>query len=96
MGVDVISTQGDDKTAGDREPDQFLGVLLAEGETNQQTPPWMTTVTLNNREVVFKIDTGADVTVIPETSYVEEQDGKLEVSDRVLRGAGQQPLSVWC
>lgn len=34
------------------------------------------------------------MTVIPETDYCEEQDGPLRPPERVLKGAGQQPLLV--
>ena len=49
---------------------------------------------LNQRDIVFKIDTGADVTVIPESCYRSKQDGPLQPAERLLTGAGQQPLEV--
>ena len=42
----------------------------------------------------FKIDTGANVTVIPEADYCKDQDGPLRISERSLTGAGQHPLHV--
>ena len=56
--------------------------------------PWTTNVTLNNRNLEFKIDTGADVTVIPEVDYRKDQDGPLRTSERSLTGTRQHPLHV--
>jgi len=50
--------------------------------------------TLNNRHLNFKIDTGADVTVISEEEYCEQNDGPLQPTDRVLSGPSQHPLEV--
>ena len=46
------------------------------------------------REVVFKIDTGVYVTVIPDKYYSRAQDGPLQPVQHILTGAGQQPLEV--
>ena len=73
--------------------DAFLGAVETAAVETQNTP-WVTTLTLNGRTLQFKIDTGADATVIPEADYREERDGPLSPSDQVLTGASQQPLSV--
>ncbi len=79
----------------DNDADVFLGTVHADtAAIDSEGAPWTTTLLLNNRNLEFKIDTGADVTVIPETEYSEEQDGILRPSERVLTGAGQQPLRV--
>ena len=44
--------------------------------------------------VRFKIDTGADVTVIPEPIYLEAGLGRLQKASRDLFGPGQTKLSV--
>ena len=49
---------------------------------------------LNQRDILFKIDTGADVTVIPESFYESKHDGPLQSAERAPTGAGQQPLEV--
>ena len=73
----------------DANSDAFLGTIHSDA-----AGPWTTTLVLNNRSLEFKVDTGADVTVIPEADYCEERDGVLRASERVLTGAGQQPLQV--
>ena len=37
--------------------------------------PWTTYITLNNRNFEFKIETGANVTIIPEADYRKHQGG---------------------
>ena len=44
--------------------------------------------------MLFKINTGANVTVIPVSCYARKQDGPLQPAKRLLTGAGQQPLEV--
>ena len=50
--------------------------------------PWVTELTLSGQ---FKIDTGADVTVIPNTEYSRSRDGPLSPA---LSGPGQHVLKV--
>ena len=57
-------------------------------------PPWVVDLTLNGHPVQFKIDTGADVTVIGETDYKEARDGPLQSSKPTLSGPSQTPLEV--
>ena len=54
----------------------------------------MTELTLNGQAVQFKNDTGADVTVIPNTEYSRSRDGPLSPADRTLSGPGQHVLKV--
>ena len=50
---------------------------------------------MNDHESEFRIDTGADVTAIPESVYQEHgQFPKLIKSDRALYGAGRNRLHV--
>ena len=51
-------------------------------------------LTLNGYLVQFKIDTGADITVIRETEYNGAQDGPLQSSKTTLNGPSQTPLEV--
>ena len=51
--------------------------------------PWTTVIHLNGRATEFKIDTEADVTVIPAIVYEKSCDGPLALPDRVLHGPSQ-------
>ena len=41
---------------------------------------------LNKQAITFKIDTGADVTVISEADYNEDKDGSLSTYNKQLSG----------
>lgn len=74
--------------------DNFLGTIHSSEVSTVEESKWTRTLTLNQRNVEFKIDTGADVTVIPKSFYSKNQDGPLQPAERLLTGAGQQPLEV--
>ena len=71
-----------------QQDDSFLGVIQA--DTVAVNKGWKITLSLNHSQKEFKIDTGADLTVLPEDKYRIERDGPLaQVSER-LSGASQQ------
>ena len=77
------------------EDDIFLGTVYASADAVSMTgSPWVIDLTLNGRPVQFKIDTGADVTVIGETDYNQVRDGQLQNSKTTLSGPSQRPLEV--
>ena len=76
------------------ENSEFLGTIHSSDVSAVETNKWTKTLNLNQRDVLFKIDTGANVTVIPESFYKIQQDGPLQPTERSLTGAGQQPLEV--
>ncbi len=55
---------------------------------------WKIKLKINNCEETFHIDTGAEVSVIPESTYAALGSPKLSQSRRVLRGPGQNKLQV--
>ena len=69
---------------------KFLGVVIGVSVTEQ----WMTKLKLNRRMIKFKIDTRADVTVIPSTTYDPYNDGSLHRTKTPLVGPGQNKLKV--
>ena len=54
----------------------------------------MVTLLVNKNPIIFKIDTGADFTVNPDTEYDERRDGRLKRSQMPLIGPDQQSLEV--
>ena len=74
------------------EDDLFLGEI----STKKKANPWMTDLCVDGVEMQFKIDTGADVTIIPETMYRKQLDSTPEFtrSKKVLFGPGQNHLNV--
>ena len=55
---------------------------------------WLVKVKLNGDDIEFKVDTGADVTVIPEQLYSAARDGKLQPSSLPLNGPTGESLEV--
>ena len=74
----------------EEEDDAFLGAIA----DTDSSEPWTVTLFLNERQLLFKIDTGADVTAIPETTYIKSRDGPLHKTTRVLKGPSEQKLHV--
>ncbi|KAL3978677.1 hypothetical protein ACER0C_019739 [Sarotherodon galilaeus] len=68
----------------------FLGSLSAETKES----PWVTEINVDKCNTLFKIDTGADVTAVPETFYTQHQLGRLDKPKRVLQGPGGTRLKV--
>ena len=58
------------------EDDLFLGEI----STKKKANPWMTDLCVDGVEMQFKIDTGADVTIIPETMYRKQLDSAPELT----------------
>ena len=69
----------------------FLGAV----ETNTaDKPTWSVTVSINSIDVNFKIDTGADVTVIPKSVFKKLNGVELQPCCRSLSGPCQHNLEV--
>ena len=73
----------------DPDENSFLGVVHS--NNNKQ---WLSTVTLNQTQVSFKLDTGAEVTAISEDTYRKLQNVTLQKPNKVLRGPANLQLSV--
>lgn len=67
----------------------FLGTI----GSDENSTPWMVDVKLNGSVVNFKIDTGADVTVVPNGS-IDSSLVTLRKADKILYGPGGKHLHV--
>ena len=79
----------DDAVSGEGDSDSFLGMVAADQKNND----WNIELWLAETPFSFRIDTGADVTCIPTSSYTPEM-GKIEAPDTVLTAAGKTRLST--
>ena len=71
----------------------FLGAI----QTNNQAKPanpWTVPIAINGTVVTFKIDTGADVTGIPETVFKQIKNTTLQPCSHALNGPCQNSLKV--
>lgn len=55
---------------------------------NKKVPSWITTITLEKYKIDFKIDTGTDVTPIPEMLYRRMEAPTLQEPKKILKGPG--------
>ena len=92
--VDDISDNNSDVTSSTREL-SFLDTVSSEvSVVHGGSQPWTVVLGLNSSQTEFKIDTRADVTVIPEHVYNRSRDGPLSSSDRILHGKSKHSLRV--
>ena len=73
--------------------DTFLGVISSPEINNIGTDPWKIPIAVNGTEVLFKVDTGADVSVILE-SEVKKLKVTMNVTKKVLTGPCKSQLNV--
>ena len=93
IGVD---SDGKDYTHLEVESDIFLGTLTTPSvtEKNDKNNPWELTLHLNSKPLLFKINTGADCSIIPEAVFSQLQGMTLHPVDHCLIGPGQNQLEV--
>ena len=88
---DSQDSDDDDKS----QDDTFLGSVNNKLHNKTSSKDWTVDVCVDNNNVNFKIDTGADVNVISDKIYNSKFSHKplLPVS-KVIRGPGQKPLPI--
>ena len=89
MSVQQVAQAERDSDSSD---DAFLGAIGVDDVATDTS--WSVKLQLNSRVLEFKVDTGADVTVIPETAYEWERDGSLTTSNVPLSGPTGETLEV--
>ena len=77
------------KLEADSVEEAFLGTV-----TSSKDKAWSVNIRLQGKEILFKMDTGAEVTVISEKVYHTLEKTKLGKTSRVLYGPARQPLEV--
>ena len=92
QSLDITNHQGYDDDDAYSDP-VYLNIVTDQTSSKNS---WNVQVTIVNKKVLFKVDTGADVTVMSDTAWelVCEQAGKLERSRQQLCGSDHQPLTV--
>ncbi|GBN27584.1 Retrovirus-related Pol polyprotein from transposon 17.6 [Araneus ventricosus] len=72
----------------------YLGVVQLESK-NKTNIDWTVTVQVNHKNIKFKIDSGADHTVLPANVFQNVfQNAKLEPPDKILCGPDRNPLKT--
>ncbi|XP_071093535.1 uncharacterized protein [Haliotis cracherodii] len=87
--------QGSNNECTNEKEYAFLGSISADSESSDPSRPWLVNLEVNSLLVRdFKIDTGADVTVIPYDLYVSKPFPKLQQSGKRLYGPANSSLYV--
>jgi len=78
------------------ETEEYNDTPMFLGSVDTGTDPWYAELTIRNHKVRFKIDTGADVSVIPAQMYysINHNVTELRKPDRPLFGPGGTLLNV--
>ena len=84
----VQSTEQTDTSETDSD-NTFLGTVQSQEETR-----WVTVLKVNNLDVTFKIDTGAEVSAINEATFKKLLDVQLKKPTKSLYGPAMSPLDV--
>lgn len=74
------------KTVAEVQEEAYLDTAFLDTMSSGHEKSWITTVRLEDQEVTFKMDTGAEVTAISEKIY-QQLSKKLSKPDKVLYGA---------
>ena len=78
---------------GDQEDNSIdTAFLNTVGEEDSRS--WFVNLTLGNREVSFKIDTGAEVTAVSEKVWKQSKRPRLQSPCKTLYGPAHEPLPV--
>ena len=80
----------DASTAYEQDKYAYLGTI----DEVQSSSPWYISLKIKQMDIQFKIDTGADLTVLSDDVYVKLGKFPLEKSTRKLFGPGQMELNV--
>ena len=70
--------------------DAFIGVV----QDSEHANPWVITLAVNGKPLKFKIDTGADVSVIPHKVFKSIPGARLKPAKKILSGPGHKILPV--
>lgn len=76
-------------TVGEVEDYGFLGEV-----NSNDSEPWIINLKVKDTDIQFKIDTGADLSVVPEYVFKKLKNIKLVKADKILFGPGQKQLQV--
>lgn len=87
---DVTQAHEERYQEDEHEDFSFLGEVNSEENKDE----WIELIELNGQEARFKLDTGAEVTAIPSSTYSSEKYGKLQPSRKVLYGPGSYKLDT--
>lgn len=87
--ISTMSEEPTEECTDDPTDTAFLDTL-----TDNDTKGWISTITINGKQLPFKLDTGAEVTAISKNTWKELGEPALKSPDKHLFGPAQQQLVV--
>ena len=90
----TVATVSEENLPDDSSETSDSHFLDAVSDQSATTTTWHICVKVNGKEVVFKIDTSAEVTAISKDVYKAIGHPKLQLPSKVLCGPNKQPLNV--
>jgi hypothetical protein len=69
-------------------------LFLDNVSNNKRVNTWQAEVCVNNKSLKFRLDTGADATVLPAVTYIRLSRDPLSPADRLLCGPNRAQLDV--
>ncbi|XP_068723715.1 uncharacterized protein [Montipora capricornis] len=91
--LQAVYLSGKVNTIVDDDSTYFLGALGSDEIDSLHTDPWKTSVSINGNSVEFKLDTGADVSVVPDF-IIPKLNATLRNTKRTLTGPDGSKLKV--
>ena len=89
-----FGTQCFSKFVAELSSDNYLDVAFLDTLSSTHESAWLAKVKLCDQDTVFKLDTGAEVTAIPEQSFKRLGEQKLASPEKTLYGPSHQLLQV--
>ena len=81
-------------TSDSQEPDEDLDVIYLDAIESGKGSTWNVTIDLNGQPVMFKIDTGAEVTAVTQETLTKLGNVVLKSATKYLCGPDRKPLKV--
>ena len=81
-------------TSDSQEPDEDLDVIYLDAIESGKGSTWNVTIDINGQPVMFKLDTGAEVTAVTQETLTKLGDVVLKPATKSLCGPDRKPLKV--
>ena len=81
-------------TSDSQEPDEDLDVIYLDTIESRKGSIWNVTIDINGQPVMFKLDTGAEVTAVTQETMTRVGNVVLKPATKSLCGPDRKPLKV--
>ena len=89
-----LSKHVHEMTSDSQEPDEDLDVIYLDAIESGKGSTWSATIDINGQPVMFKLDTGAEVTAVTQETLTKLSNVVLKPATKSLCGPDRKPLKV--